>query len=426
MLNEKKTHFERDWHFSRQKVENDTIKVNFVQTLQQSADILTKVLSKNKFAACRSRLCFKAVDEGLNILQLVDTGIQFSLCQLLEYDYIHADPHPGNLLATPDGLLAFLDFGMMSEAPESAEYAIKGHIIHLVNRICHSMARDYNDLDFLSRDVEFPSIVSVLQSFFDDVLGATVIPAYYALISRSLTVLERLALTPTQVLNFQRPLIHILLSDCSPIRIVACEMLWSNFFFRTESSGKFLHFYARSFHQLEPVFRIKQACSLCVTNCLESLTLRCFNPLWRCVFDKLFLPVVSSLLTMLTSLAIVLSSPKTCAFGGRVAGSWTRRLAARASQQLLRRHLRPQPYNFLSIMYLGRLECRVPKPFEEDQFFKNLYFALPIAVRTALRPMHTIQSARMNALTIFTGRSCVSSDTSDAATSLIQCSKNFR
>ncbi|XP_073394982.1 uncharacterized protein [Physcomitrium patens] len=125
---------------------------------------------------------------GLNILQLVDTGIQFSLCQLLEYDYIHADPHPGNLLATPDGLLAFLDFGMMSEAPESAEYAIK-------------------------------------------------VPAYYALISRSLTVLERLALTPTQVLNFQRPLIHILLSDCSPIRIVACEMLWSNFFFRTESSG---------------------------------------------------------------------------------------------------------------------------------------------------------------------------------------------
>lgn len=50
-------------------------------------------------------------------------------------------------------------------------------------------------------------------------------------------MLERLALTPTQVLNFQRPLIHILLSDCSPIRIVACEMLWSNFFFRTESSG---------------------------------------------------------------------------------------------------------------------------------------------------------------------------------------------
>jgi predicted unusual protein kinase regulating ubiquinone biosynthesis (AarF/ABC1/UbiB family) len=48
----------------------------------------------------------------------VDTGIQCSLRQLLEFGYFHADPHPGNLLATPDGRLAFLDFGMMSETPE--------------------------------------------------------------------------------------------------------------------------------------------------------------------------------------------------------------------------------------------------------------------------------------------------------------------
>lgn len=28
-----------------------------------------------------------------------------------------ADPHPGNLLVTGDGLLVYLDFGMMSELP---------------------------------------------------------------------------------------------------------------------------------------------------------------------------------------------------------------------------------------------------------------------------------------------------------------------
>ena len=52
--------------------------------------------------------------QGLDVLQLVDTGIQCSLRQLLEFGYFHADPHPGNLLATPEGKLAFLDFGMMS------------------------------------------------------------------------------------------------------------------------------------------------------------------------------------------------------------------------------------------------------------------------------------------------------------------------
>jgi aarF domain-containing kinase len=58
--------------------------------------------------------------QGLDIIKLVDIGINCSLRQLLEHGFFHADPHPGNLLATPDGRLAFLDFGMMSETPPTA------------------------------------------------------------------------------------------------------------------------------------------------------------------------------------------------------------------------------------------------------------------------------------------------------------------
>lgn len=182
--------------------------------------------------------------QGLNILDLVTTGIQCSLRQLLEYGYFHADPHPGNLLATPQGKLAFLDFGMMSETPEMARHAIIGHVVHLVNRDYEAMARDYYALEFLSPDVDVSPIVPALQSFFDDALSATVselnfntivdglgsifyqypfngtsnfnfclnffyfflqqlsfgfdllhaVPAYYVLVLRSLTVLEGLAL----------------------------------------------------------------------------------------------------------------------------------------------------------------------------------------------------------------------------------------
>ncbi|KAL0920118.1 hypothetical protein M5K25_009229 [Dendrobium thyrsiflorum] len=154
--------------------------------------------------------------QGLKLLELVNIGIQCSLRQLLEYGYFHADPHPGNLLATPEGKLAFLDFGMMSETPEQARFAIIGHVVHLVNRDYEAMARDYYDLDFLSPDVDVSPIVPALRNFFDDVLNATVselnfktivdglgavlydypfnVPAYYALILRSLTVLEGLAL----------------------------------------------------------------------------------------------------------------------------------------------------------------------------------------------------------------------------------------
>lgn len=154
--------------------------------------------------------------QGLKVLDLVNTGIQCSLRQLLEYGYFHADPHPGNLLATPEGKLAFLDFGMMSETPEEARFAIIGHVVHMVNRDYEAMARDYYALDFLSPNVDVSPIVPALRDFFDDALNSTVselnfktlvdglgavlyqypfnVPAYYALILRSLTVLEGLAL----------------------------------------------------------------------------------------------------------------------------------------------------------------------------------------------------------------------------------------
>lgn len=34
--------------------------------------------------------------------------------QLLDTGFFHADPHPGNMIRTPDGKLAILDFGNAS------------------------------------------------------------------------------------------------------------------------------------------------------------------------------------------------------------------------------------------------------------------------------------------------------------------------
>ena len=44
---------------------------------------------------------------GLESGKLVETLVQCSLRQLLESGFFHADPHAGNLLATPSGQLLF-------------------------------------------------------------------------------------------------------------------------------------------------------------------------------------------------------------------------------------------------------------------------------------------------------------------------------
>ncbi|CAM8898691.1 unnamed protein product [Rhodiola kirilowii] len=71
----------------------------------------------------------------LNRKELIDQGLYCSLRQLHEVGYFfHADPHPGNLIATKDGHLAYFDFGMMGDIPRHYRVGLIQIIVHFVNR----------------------------------------------------------------------------------------------------------------------------------------------------------------------------------------------------------------------------------------------------------------------------------------------------
>jgi ubiquinone biosynthesis protein len=61
--------------------------------------------------------------------ELMQKLVLFYTEQMLVKGYFHADPHPGNLLVSPDGELILLDFGMVSRIPqpmrEAMIYAVK-------------------------------------------------------------------------------------------------------------------------------------------------------------------------------------------------------------------------------------------------------------------------------------------------------------
>jgi len=179
---------------------------------------------------------------GLDARYMVEVGVQCSLLQLLEHGFFHADPHPGNLLATPDGKLAYLDFGMMSEVKPYQRYGLIEAVVHLVNRDFDGLANDYVKLEFLTPDTDLAPIIPALKSVFDGALGASVaalnfksitdqlsqvmydfpfrVPAYYALIIRSLVTLEGIAINVDpdfKVLSKAYPYVaKRLLTDQSP------------------------------------------------------------------------------------------------------------------------------------------------------------------------------------------------------------------
>lgn len=61
---------------------------------------------------------------GIDIIPLIDKLVRFYTDQMLVKGYFHADPHPGNLLVTPEGQLVLLDFGMVKQVSNPTRIAI--------------------------------------------------------------------------------------------------------------------------------------------------------------------------------------------------------------------------------------------------------------------------------------------------------------
>ncbi|NEQ50460.1 MAG: AarF/ABC1/UbiB kinase family protein [Leptolyngbya sp. SIO3F4] len=197
--------------------------------------------------------------KGLSATEIVEIGVQCSLRQLLEHGFFHADPHPGNLLVTDDGRLAYLDFGMMCNVESYQRYGLIEAIVHMVNRDFDGLANDYVKLEFLTPETDLKPIIPALATVFNNALGASVaelnlksitdefsalmyeypfrVPAYYALIIRSLVTLDGIAISVNpdfKVLSKAYPYVaKRLLTDPSPeLRQSLQELLFKDGDFR--------------------------------------------------------------------------------------------------------------------------------------------------------------------------------------------------
>ena len=148
---------------------------------------------------------------------LVEVGVVAGLRQLLEHGFFHADPHPGNLFAMPDGRMAYIDFGMMDQLEEETKETIASSIVHLLNQDYERLAEDFIFLGFLAPNTKIDPILPALEQVLGKAMGESVknfnfktitdqfselmydypfrVPAKFALIIRSLITQEGLALT---------------------------------------------------------------------------------------------------------------------------------------------------------------------------------------------------------------------------------------
>ncbi len=154
---------------------------------------------------------------GLDRDKLIKAGVSSGLRQLLEFGFFHADPHPGNLFALPDGRMAFIDFGMMDQLTQHTKETIAGSVVHLINKDYLSLTDDFVKLGFLTPDIDISPIIPALERVLGNAIGESVgnfnfktitdefselmfqypfrIPAQFSLIIRSLVTQEGVALS---------------------------------------------------------------------------------------------------------------------------------------------------------------------------------------------------------------------------------------
>ncbi|BAZ48135.1 hypothetical protein NIES4103_07400 [Nostoc sp. NIES-4103] len=154
---------------------------------------------------------------GLDPEAIIQIGVTSGLQQLLEYGFFHADPHPGNLFAMPDGRMAYIDFGMMDQLEETTKETLVDALVHVVNKDYNDLAEDFVKLGFLTPDINICPIVPALEAVLGNAIGKNVgdfnfktitdefselmyeypfrVPAKFALIIRSLVTQEGIALS---------------------------------------------------------------------------------------------------------------------------------------------------------------------------------------------------------------------------------------
>jgi predicted unusual protein kinase regulating ubiquinone biosynthesis (AarF/ABC1/UbiB family) len=154
---------------------------------------------------------------GLDPQEIIQIAVTSGLQQLLEHGFFHADPHPGNLFAMPDGRMGYIDFGMMDQLSETIKETLVDAIVHLINKDYTDLAGDYVKLGFLTPDTDIRPIVPALEALLGDAINRNVgdfnfktitdefsklmydypfrVPAKFALIIRSLVTQEGIALS---------------------------------------------------------------------------------------------------------------------------------------------------------------------------------------------------------------------------------------
>lgn len=140
-------------HFRRNFIDDNTVEL--MKPYRQ--------LSNNNIICLSYIEGVKIIDiEGLKrhnlaVEKTLDRVLNLFLKQILEHGFFHADPHPGNILVTPAGKIAFIDMGAMAKVLPKDRERLEDFIIYFIhkdsNRLVSTIKKMAIQIDIVNEKV---------------------------------------------------------------------------------------------------------------------------------------------------------------------------------------------------------------------------------------------------------------------------------
>jgi len=182
--------------------------------------------------------------QKVDISHIIEQGYDIVLTQVFIRGFFHADPHPGNIIITPDEKIAFVDFGIVGRFDEKLKnqsidlfYGIVENnpeqIVNTLIDLCNKQVENKEELkddieDIVSplqgKDISEVKVSYVLEEIYDVALEYGLrIPVSFVLFGKTMITLEGVALEydpKLKPIEFAKPFIETLIAKrYNPINV---------------------------------------------------------------------------------------------------------------------------------------------------------------------------------------------------------------
>lgn len=122
---------------------------------------------------------------GLAPEAVAESGIDVYLTQIFKTGIFHADPHPGNILIRPNGVVVMIDFGMVGKLTQEHKVAFAGMVIGLAQQNARNMATNIQRLAVGSEIEDLLAFEQDIQDLIDYYFGLPDEDSTFAVFSAS-------------------------------------------------------------------------------------------------------------------------------------------------------------------------------------------------------------------------------------------------